>query len=116
MAEDSPGEKPTHAERVGRKPIKHKLSEGKQDALKYLAWETANVSREAALRIEEVTQYVTEYALGKMSREEFEKRDFAYISRWGDALGGVADSRGMTNKEVYKAMEKMKESPRSWER
>jgi hypothetical protein len=106
MTEDSPGHKGRHAERVRRKPT---LNQQQEDMLDWLDWETANVMREAQLRIQDATEFTTRFASGRMGKEELDKRYSAYASRWPDPLKGVADSRGMTDEAIYEAMARIGE-------
>lgn len=94
------------------------------DLLDWLRREVTDVHKAAELRIGDVTEIATAYALGEMTAEEANKRFHRYGRRWGEALPGIASSEGMTNEQIIKTMDEERENPvtrwnaqeKKWER
>ena len=109
MTEGSAPNKECHSERVRSKALSPTLNQQQEDMLYWLECETANVMREAQLRLQDAAEFTTKYATGRMGKEEFAGRYSAYVSRWPDPLKGIADSRAMTDEAVYQEMDKIQE-------
>jgi hypothetical protein len=117
MAEESTG-KESHAERVGRSGVRKSSLRLPRDSTKdwpanlgeLLEWyghEVTDVNRAAQLRIQEATELVTACLNSEITLEEAGNRAVAVHTRWSDAFpGGIEQVRGMTDEEIYKAMEK----------
>lgn len=117
--EDSPERKETHAALVRRRGGVKKSSlvlspDSKYDWPKNLAelleWyghEITDVNRAAQMRIAAATRIVDDCVKGKSSLEEAGQRVLGeYDDRWRDVFyGGVNQVRGMTDDEIYKAMD-----------
>jgi hypothetical protein len=114
-------QKQTHAARVRRRSGK-KSNQGLPPGSKYdwpanlnelLEWysdEVFDVSRAAQMRIHAATKIVTDYTRGEISLEEAAQRLDEYDGRWRDVFhGGVDQVRGMTDEEIYKAMDEAHE-------
>lgn len=96
----------THVERVGRRPggARSELPESEQltadEMLDWLRRETAAVSKEAELRIREATGIATDFARGRISKEEANMRLFRYDERWPDALEGIYNAEKKTDEQI----------------
>jgi hypothetical protein len=75
------------------------------EMLLWLRDETNLVTKGAELRLRDATDFVTQYATGRMTAEEAHRRFGSYTTRWGDAIPGVADSRGKTDNEILKEVD-----------
>lgn len=101
----------THAERLKREggargsepPEKDYLTP--DEMLDWLRREVIAVNKEAELRIRDATIIVTEYARGRISAEEADKRAAAYDLRWGDALRGVYAVEGKSDADILREMD-----------
>jgi hypothetical protein len=72
-----------------------------EDMVGWLQQEIRDLSKEMELRIKDATDFVTAYALGKITEEEMHHRQMAYLCRWGDSpVPGVMVQEGMTNEEI----------------
>jgi hypothetical protein len=101
----------THAERIkrergaGRSAPRDPDHLSSDEMLDWLRHEVLAVTKEAELRIRDVTTMVTEYARGTMTAEEANKRFLDYGSRWGDALNGVSSPEGRTDDQILREMD-----------
>jgi hypothetical protein len=117
MAEESPpsGE---HAERVRRRGGVRKSSlvlspDSKYDwpanlgeLLEWYGHEITDVNRAAQMRIASATKIVDDCVKEKISLEEVVERLREHDDRWRDIFhGGVSHVGGMTDEEIYKAID-----------
>jgi hypothetical protein len=78
-----------------------------QDMVNWLEGEIRDISREAELRIQDATDFVTAYAMGKLSEEQMNRRRSIYLSRWGEpALAGLFTTDKMSNEEILRRLDK----------
>jgi hypothetical protein len=111
MPEESPGNE-IHAERV--RQSRHALPPGSKrdwpknlsELLEWLGLEVEDVSKAAQLRLQEATKVVSDCAKGEIDLEQAARRLDAYNDRWRDVFHrGVRHVRGMTDEEIYKALD-----------
>ena|ERR1700685_1455946 len=77
-----------------------------EDMVGWLQQEIRDLSKATELRIKDATDFVTAYALGKITEEEIRQRRMAYLYRWGEEpVPGVDVQEGMTNEEVIKRLD-----------
>jgi hypothetical protein len=77
-----------------------------EDMVGWLQQEIRDLSKATELRIKDATDFVTAYALGRITEEEMHNRRMAYLYRWGeDPIPGVVVQEGMTNEEVIKRLD-----------
>jgi len=118
MAEQSEEKKGTHAGRVRRHGGIKKTSlvlppDAKDDwplnlreLLEWYGHQVTDVSKAAQLRITEATRIVDDCFNGKTTLKEAGERVSQYDHRWRDVFRGLVDHvRGMTDEEIYKAMD-----------
>jgi hypothetical protein len=73
----------------------------------WLEGEIRDISREAELRIQDATDFVTAYAMGKLSEEQMNRRRSIYLSRWGEpAPAGLFTTDKMSNEEILRRLDK----------
>jgi len=78
-----------------------------QDMVHWLEGEIRDISKEAELRIQEATDFVTAYAMGKLSEKQMNLRRSIYLSRWGETnLGGLFTTNKMSNEEILRRLDK----------
>jgi hypothetical protein len=116
MAEESP-ENQTHVERVRRAKnpksgqalppgSKFDWPKNLNELLEWYSLEVEDVSKAAQLRIQEATKLMDDCARGKISLEEAAEGVYQYSDRWRDVFHrGVRHARGMTDEQIYKAMD-----------
>jgi hypothetical protein len=61
------------------------------------------------LRTKEATQFVEDYASGKITGEDAMNRLIAYDRRWGDALPGAIAAPGISDEEILRAIDETRE-------
>lgn len=123
MAEESP-ENETHAERVRRSRntksgqvlppgSKYDWPRNLNELLEWYGLEVEDVSKAAQLRIQEATKLIDDLAKGRISLEEASDRVGDYSDRWRDVFyRGVRHVRGMTDEQIYKAMDDKTPKPK----
>jgi hypothetical protein len=79
-----------------------------QEMTGWLQREIANSKRAAELRIKDATAFVNDYAAGKITSDEAAERSFQHSKRWGDALPGILSSEGMTDEEITKHIDEIR--------
>jgi hypothetical protein len=78
----------------------------KEDLVLWLQQEIMDITKASQLRIQDATDYVTAYALGKLTPEQVAERHRQYNDRWPDAIPGVYASENMTDKELIQKIDK----------
>src|ERR1700744_216037 len=81
----------------------------------WLQEEVRDVMKEWELRIKDATEFVTEYATGRLPPKEAEERLNQYDRRWHDALYGHR-AGFKTDEELIAAIDKRREENRRAER
>ena len=113
MVRKSPPPGGTHVERAGRAKGPSTQASGREvdhltpdEMLDWLRREVIAVNKEAQLRVDDATKFVTEYARGSMSADEANDRFLRYGSRWGDALEGIHKVEGRTDQDILAEMDR----------
>lgn len=123
MAEESPEDKLSHAERVGRKRQNRSLQLLRFDSKKrwpatlgeLLEWHTNEVEevmRAAQLRLRDSAKVIEDHTRGNISFEEAQKRVMAHDMKWGEIFpGGIdGDTRGKSDEEINSAIEEARQA------
>jgi hypothetical protein len=72
----------------------------------WLDLEIDGVTKATELRIKDATDFVTAYALGKLTPEQANERHDTYMRRWGEEpIPGVATDPSMSNEEILRRMD-----------
>ncbi len=95
------------AETYRREPVMK--SEGDnltpEEMREWLRQELADLTKAMELRVQDATDFVTGYALGKLSPEQAMKRLSTYEYRWGDSpIQGVITDPAMTNEAILRQL------------
>jgi hypothetical protein len=65
-----------------------------------------DLSKAMELQMHDAIDFVTAYALGKLTPEEADRRLDRYQTRWGDSpIPGVSSYAGLTNDEIEKRID-----------
>jgi len=80
-----------------------------KDMQGWLEREIGDIQKAAELRIREATRFVNEYARGEISKEQAEKRHYAYSQRWGEVIPGVMRTQGMTDDEIIARLDEARD-------
>jgi hypothetical protein len=86
-------------------PLKEKAVSESDDVLtpkdmkKWLGREVSNVMKQADLRVQEATDFVTAYALGEITAAEAAERLYQYESKWGVQSGEAPEETKWRNTE-----------------
>jgi hypothetical protein len=77
-----------------------------EDMRQWLQQEIRDLTKATELRVKDATDFVTAYALGKITPEEAEDRLSRYQSRWGDSpIPGVATEENTPNDEILRRLD-----------
>ena len=76
----------------------------------WLRQELKDLSKAYELRLKEATELVTAYALGELTPEEADERNWRYHQRWGEALPGVSSTEAVTDEQILAAIDKARGS------
>jgi hypothetical protein len=111
MSEESPEEKPTHAERVRGRRKKpslrlppdspHDWPKNFNELVEWYSHEVEDITRAAQMRIQEASAFVDDCGNRKISLEDARKRWAEYSDKWPDPFpGGVGWTRGKSDDEI----------------
>ena len=75
------------------------------EMLDTLRRETIAINRGAEMRTRELTVLVTDYARGRITPEETQKRYFEHSKRWGDPTYGISSFEGRTDSQILQEMD-----------
>ncbi len=79
----------------------------KEDMQQWLTNEIRYLMKTTEMRVRDATQFVSAYALGKLTPEAAMDRLTLYESRWGDCPSGPSDpSQGLSDEEVLRDVER----------
>jgi hypothetical protein len=77
-----------------------------EDMVEWLQREIRDLSKQTELRVKDATDFVTAYAMGKVTEKEMRERLSVYHHRWGDSpIPGVTTQEGMTDEEIMKRLD-----------
>jgi hypothetical protein len=123
MDDNSPEDKPQHAEKVRRVKPNRSLrllpSNAREawpanfgEVLEWYTNEVEDVTRAAQLRLRNAAQVINDYRENKVSFENTRKRVFDYDRKWGQIFPGQVEGiiRGKSDEEIEKAIAAAKES------
>ena len=71
-----------------------------EDVKHFLDWETTAVMKAAELRLRELQGLVAAYATGEVTPSQAMERFDQYQDRWGEALPGVWQVRGVADETI----------------
>lgn len=80
-----------------------------QDVREWFHQEVADLSKALELRLKESSELVTAYTSGKISPEEAGKRFLRYNRRWGEALPGTHAGKGVSDDQILKAIDEVRD-------
>jgi hypothetical protein len=83
-----------------------------QEMQGWLREEVRDSAKAHELRTKEATQFVEEYATGKLTGEQAMERLVAYDTRWGDVLPDATAAPGVSDEEILRAIDRARESER----
>jgi hypothetical protein len=76
------------------------------DMRNWLRQEVSELSKAMELRVQDATDFVTAYALGKLTPAQAQARLNRYQDRWGDeVIPGVSTDERMTNAEIIERLD-----------
>ena len=75
----------------------------------WLEREIADIMKATELRIKDATKFVNAYARGEITADEAAKRNYQYSERWGEALPGILRSKGLSDEEILKRIDQVRE-------
>ena len=77
-----------------------------EDMRQWLQQELRDLTKATELRVKDATDFVTAYALGKITAEEAADRLSRYQYRWGDSpIPGVATEENTPNDEILRRLD-----------
>ena len=76
-----------------------------EDMQQWLEQELRDLTKALELRVQDATELVTAYAVGKLTPREATARFLRYSARWGDAILGVRVESGLTNDEILRRLD-----------
>jgi hypothetical protein len=116
--EESPGDKSSHASRVGRKRQNRSLkilqsgskNEWPANLGELLEWHTNEVEevmRAAQMRLRDSVTVIEDYRQGKIDLGEAQERVMTHDAKWGQIFPGGIDgtTRGKSDEEINSAIE-----------
>jgi hypothetical protein len=77
----------------------------KEEMQRWLETEISLVNKAAELRLKEAAAFTEAYVKGEISPEEAGERRWQYSDRWGEALPGVIDIKGMTDEQIIREID-----------
>jgi hypothetical protein len=84
-----------------------------QELQGWLREEVRDSAKAHELRTKEATQFVEDYAAGKITGEEAMNRLYAYDLRWGDVLPGTTASPGKSDEQILSEIDETQGFPRT---
>jgi hypothetical protein len=108
----------THAERIRRERGAAKSAPETDlltpdEMLDTLRREVIAISRAAEMQIRELTVLATDYARGRISPEEANKRYLRHSERWNDVTYGISSFEGRTDEEILREMDDVRKELRT---
>jgi hypothetical protein len=77
-----------------------------KDIQKWALQEIADSTKAHELRVKDVTEFATAYALGELTPAQAEERFARHDHRWGEALPGASAVKNTTDEKILAAIDK----------
>ena len=78
-----------------------------EEMRQWLEGELRDLTKALELRVRDATDFVTAYAVGKLTPKKANERFILYSSRWGEAINGMTVSPDMSDDEIVRRLDRM---------
>ena len=76
-----------------------------QDMRLWMRQELRDAAKAYALRVKDLTEFVTAYALGEITPQQADERNWQYHVRWGESLPGINATDLVTDEQILAAID-----------
>jgi hypothetical protein len=81
-----------------------------QDMRSWMRQEIRDAAKAYELRVRDLTEFVTAYALGEITAQQADERNWQYHVRWGEALPGICATDSVTDEQILAAVDETRRS------